>query len=86
MVQTHCPKTVVKMAPQCLFPLRKLKKFAMGPQIFKMLDSCTIESILMGCPTAWYGNRLASDRKAIQRVMQTAQNITGAKLAAIQDL
>ena len=58
----------------------------MGPQILKRFSSCTIESILTGCITAWYRNCLASDRKALQRVMRTAQNITGAKLPAIQDL
>jgi hypothetical protein len=35
---------------------------------------------------AWYGNCSASDRKALQKVMRTAQCITGAKLPAIQDL
>ncbi|KAK6310148.1 hypothetical protein J4Q44_G00200290 [Coregonus suidteri] len=58
----------------------------MGPQILKRFYSCTIESILTGCITAWYGNCLASDRKALQRVVRTAQYITGAKLPAIQDL
>ena len=48
--------------------------------------SCTIESILTGCITAWYGNCSASARKALQRVVRTAQYITGAKLPAIQDL
>ncbi|KAK6293977.1 hypothetical protein J4Q44_G00348070 [Coregonus suidteri] len=32
-----------------------------------MFYSCTIESILTGCITAWYGNCSASDRKALQR-------------------
>ena len=44
------------------------------------------ESILTGCITAWYSNCSASDRKALQRVVNTAQYITGAKLPAIQDL
>ena len=79
-------KTVVKRARQSLFPLRRLKIFGMGPQILKKFYSCTIESILTGCITAWYGNCLASDRKALQRVVRTAQYITGAKLPAIQDL
>uniref|UniRef100_A0A8C7IKB8 Uncharacterized protein n=1 Tax=Oncorhynchus kisutch TaxID=8019 RepID=A0A8C7IKB8_ONCKI len=52
----------------------------MGPQILKRFYSCNIESILTGCVTAWYGNCSASDRKALQRVMCTAQDITGAKL------
>ena len=58
----------------------------MDPQILKRFYSCTIESILTGCITAWYGNCLASDCKALQRVMRTAQYITGAELLAFQDL
>ena len=64
----------------------RLKRFGMGLQILKMLYSCTIESILTGCITAWYGNCSASDLKALQRVVRTAQYITGAKLPAIQNL
>ena len=58
----------------------------MGPQILKRFYSCTIESILIDCITAWYGNCSASDCKALQRVVRTAQYITGAKLPASQDL
>ena len=58
----------------------------MCPQILKKLYSCTIESILTGCITAWYGNYSAFDCKALQRVVRTAQYITVAKLPAIQDL
>ena len=49
-------KTVVKRAQQNIFLLRRLKRFGMGPQILKRFYSCTIESILTGCITAWYGN------------------------------
>jgi hypothetical protein len=38
------------------FPLARLKRFDKGPQVFKKLHSCTIESILIGCITGWYGN------------------------------
>ena len=51
-------KTAVKRAHQNLFPLRRLKRFGMGPQILKKFYSCTIESILTGCITTWYGNCL----------------------------
>ena len=50
-------KTVVKRARQSLFPLRKLKRIGMGPQILKRFYSCI---------TAWYGNCSASDRKALE--------------------
>ena len=46
---------------------------------------CTIESILSGCITAWYGNCSAHKRKALQRVVRSAQRITGGKLPALQD-
>ena len=77
-------KTVVKRARQNLFPLRRLKRFDMGPQILKKFYSCTIECILTSCIIAWYGYCSASDHKALQRVVWTAQYITGAKLPDIQ--
>ncbi|TQW86691.1 alkylated DNA repair protein domain-containing protein, partial [Clostridioides difficile] len=70
-------KTVVKRARQSLSPLRRLKRFGMGPPILKTFYSCTIKRILTGCITVWYGNCSASDRKALQRVVSTAQYITG---------
>jgi hypothetical protein len=79
-------KIAVKRAQQSLFPLRKLKIFGMDPEIPKRFYSSNIESILTGCITAWYGNCSASDHKVRQRVVRTAQYITGAKLPAIQDL
>ena len=53
-------------------------------QILKRFYSCTIEIILTGCITAWYGSCSASDRKALQWIVRTAQYITGAKLPARQ--
>ena len=50
------------------------------------LSMFSVQSILTSYITAWYGNCSASDRKALQRVVRTAQYITGAKLPAIQDL
>ena len=73
--------TVMKMAQRNPFPLRRQNFFCMGPQILKKFYSCTI---LTGFITAWYGNCSAFDRKTLQRVMCTAQYITGAKLPAIQ--
>jgi hypothetical protein len=78
--------TAVKRARQHLFPLRRLKRLGMGPQILKKFYSCTIKSILAFRITTWYSNCSASDCKALQRVVRTAQYITGAKLPAIQDL
>jgi hypothetical protein len=48
---------------------RKEGTTILGPQILKMFYSCTIESILTGCITTWYGNWSASECKALQRVV-----------------
>ena len=45
----------------------------------------TIESILSGCITAWYGNCTARNRRALQRMVQSAQCITRGTLPALQD-
>ncbi|XP_064871940.1 protein-glutamine gamma-glutamyltransferase 2-like [Oncorhynchus nerka] len=73
---------IVKNVQQRLFNLRRLKKFAKALTNFYR---CTIESILVGCITAWYGNCSAHNRKAHQREVRSAQRITGGKLPALTD-
>ena len=77
--------SVVKKAQQRLFNLRRLKKFGLSPKTLTNFYRCTIKSILSGCNTAWYGNCFAHNRKALQRVVRSAQRITGGKLPALQD-
>jgi hypothetical protein len=73
MVHTHI-RTVMKIVRQRLFPLRRLKKFGMGPQIVKFY-SYIIESILAGYIATWYGNSSALDCMVLQRVVWTAHYI-----------
>jgi hypothetical protein len=68
----------VKKAQQRLFNLRRLKKFVLSPKALTNFYRCTIESILAGCITAWYVNCSALNRIALQRVVRSAQRITGA--------
>ena len=77
--------SVVKTGQQRLFNLRRLKEFSLSPKALRNFYRCTIESILSGCITAWYGNCCAHNRKALQRVVRSAQCITGDKLPALQD-
>jgi hypothetical protein len=76
---------VVKKAQQSLFNLRRLKKFGLSPRTLTNFNRCTIESILSGCITAWYGNYTALNRKALQRVVRSARRITGGKPPALHD-
>jgi hypothetical protein len=54
---------VVKEAQERLFNLSRLKTFAMAPKTLTNFYRCTVESILSGCITAWYGNCIALDRQ-----------------------
>ncbi len=54
---------VLKKAHQRLFFLRRLRKFGMSPSILRSFYTCTVESNLTGCITAWFGNSTAVNRK-----------------------
>ena len=77
--------SVVKKAQQCLFNLRRLKKFDLSPKTLTNFYRCTIESILSSCITAMYGNCIAHNRRDLQREVRSAQSMTGGKLPALQD-
>jgi hypothetical protein len=47
---------------------------------------CTIDSILSGCFTAWYGSCSALNRKTLQRVVKAAHHITRTELPSMEDL
>ncbi|GAA6090908.1 uncharacterized protein LOC112144875, partial [Tachysurus ichikawai] len=70
---------VLKKAHQCLFFLRQLRKFGMSPSILRTFYTCTIESILTGCITAWFGNSTTGNRKALKRIVRTASHIVGGR-------
>ncbi len=77
---------VLKKAHQRLFFLRRLRKFGMSPRILRSFYTCTVESILTGCITAWFGNSTAGNRRALQRVVRTACHIVGGELPSLQDI
>ena len=76
---------LVKKAQRRLFNLRRLKKFGLSPKTLTNFYRCTIESVLSACITAWYGKCTARSRRVLQRVVRSAQHITGGKIAALQD-
>ncbi|KAI4876037.1 hypothetical protein NFI96_025876, partial [Prochilodus magdalenae] len=45
-----------------------------------------MERILTSCITVWYGSATSAERKALQRVVKTAQHITASTLPPIQDI
>ncbi|KAI4893491.1 hypothetical protein NFI96_004067 [Prochilodus magdalenae] len=58
----------------------------MDPRTLRTFYTCTVESIQTGSITTWYGSCTAIERQALQRVVQTAQYITGVQLPNLLDL
>ncbi len=77
---------VLKKAHQCLFFLKRLRKFGTSRSILRSFYTCTVESILTGCITAWFGNSTTGNRKALQRVERTARRIVGGELHSLQEI
>jgi hypothetical protein len=84
----HAPVHGAGVGREMQVPLhtREGEKIWHGPSDPQNVLHYTIESILTGCITTWYGDCLASDRKAVQRVVRMAQYITGAKLPVRQNI
>ncbi|KAK3569961.1 hypothetical protein QTP86_007788 [Hemibagrus guttatus] len=59
-------------AQQHLYHIRRLKDFKLPSKVLKTFYTCTIESVLTGSITAWFGNSTKQDRQALQRVNQVA--------------
>jgi hypothetical protein len=83
MVHPHRQR--VEVGATAPLQLRRLKKCGLSPKTLTNIYRCTIESTLSGCITAWYSNCTALNRKALQRVVRSAQCITRGKLPALQD-
>ncbi|KAK3509648.1 hypothetical protein QTP70_008082 [Hemibagrus guttatus] len=69
--------TLVKKARQCLYHLRCLKDFKLP---------CTIDSILMGSITAWFGNSTKQDRRALQRAVRSAERTIRTELPDLETI
>ena len=75
--------SVVNKAQQRLFNPRK---FGLAPKTLNNFYRRTIESILLGCINARYANYTVRNHRALYRVVQSGQRITGDTLPAFQDI
>ena len=76
---------MVKKAQRRLFNLKPNFFSLLSPKTLTNFYRCTIESILSGCITAWYSNCTAYNHRALQRVVRSAQRITGGNLPVLHD-
>ncbi|KAI4882201.1 hypothetical protein NFI96_003940, partial [Prochilodus magdalenae] len=77
---------LVRKAQQRLHFLRRLRRVNLPQQLLCNFYRSTVESILTSCITVWYGSATSAERKALQRVVKTAQHFTASTLPPIQDI
>ncbi|KAK1792883.1 hypothetical protein P4O66_001618 [Electrophorus voltai] len=73
-------------ARQHLYHLRHLRDFRLPSKVLRNFYTCTIESILTGNITDWFGNSTKQDRQALQRVVRSAERITHTELPDLQTI
>ena len=77
---------LVKKAQTRLHFLRRMKRADLPTSALTTFYRGAIESILTSTVSVWHGSCLAADKKALQRVVRTAEKIIRSPLPAIQDL
>ena len=83
---SHNTQHIAKKSQQRLYFLRKLRKFGLSSKLLSNFYRCTVESLLCNSITVWFGNCKVQERKALQRVIKTAQYICGAAFPSLQDI
>ncbi|KAL0199448.1 hypothetical protein M9458_007988, partial [Cirrhinus mrigala] len=78
--------TVVKKARQRLYHLRRLRDFRLPSKVLRNFYSCTIESILTGNILTWFGNSTMQDRRALQRVVRSAERTIHTELPNLHSI
>ncbi|KAK1796897.1 hypothetical protein P4O66_000977 [Electrophorus voltai] len=78
--------SLAKKARQRLYHLRRLRDFRLPSKVLRNFYTCTIESILTGNITVWFGNSTKQDRQALQRVVRSAERITHSELPDLQTI
>ena len=77
---------VVGKAQQRLHFLRLLRKCDMDVHLLRSFYRSTTESVLIYCLTISYPGCTARDRKALQEVIKSVQQIIGCSLTSLEDI
>ena len=78
--------TIIKKAQQRLYFLRVLRNNFLIKKLLVSFFRCFIESVLTYCMCVWFASCTVAERKALQRVVNTAQKIIGCPLPTLEDL
>ena len=76
----------IKKAQQRLYFLRVLRNYHLRQELLVTFYRCSVESILTYCICVWFFSCTAAERKALQRVVNSAQKIVGCSLPSLAEL
>ncbi|XP_028299247.1 thymidylate kinase isoform X1 [Gouania willdenowi] len=79
-------RALVKKAQQRLHFLRVLRKNHLDTKLLLAFYHSSVESVLTYCLGVWYTGSTVKDRKAVQRVINTAQKIIGCPLPSLENI
>ena len=77
---------LVKRAQQRLYFLRKLRQASLPTITLTTFYRGAVESLLTYAISTWFPSCSAADKKALQRVVRSAEKVTGASLPSVQDM
>ena len=77
---------IIKKAQQRLYFLRVLRNYHLREELLVAFYRSTVETILTYCMCVWFSSCTAAERKALQRVVNSAQRITGCPLPSLEEL
>ncbi|CAM4610534.1 unnamed protein product [Leuciscus chuanchicus] len=78
--------SIVKKAQQRLYFLRQLRKFNLPQEQLVQFYSAVIQSILCTSITVWFGSATKTDLRRLERIVRTAERITGTTLPTLKVL
>ena len=77
---------IIKKAQQRLYFLRVLRNYHLREELLVTFYRCSVESIITYCICVWFSSCTAAERKALQRVVNSAQKIIGCPLPSLEEL
>ncbi len=77
---------MVKKGLQRLHFLRLLKKARLPQQLLVNFYRSVIESVITYCIAVWYSGCTSENKKSLQRIIKTAEKITGSQLPGLEDI
>lgn len=75
---------ILKKAQQRLYFLRILRKNNLKRELLLSFYHCSVESVLSCGISLWFSSCTAAERKQLQRVITTAQRLTGCPLPSLE--